>query len=183
MSEELLIRHCSPTLAGIKTANMFSYCFNSKSEMQDVIRKLNRVLSKKGLRVIPLSTKDGRTLIYVFRPNKLMWDLRDNTACNLLQDIGYSPCNVPGCINHLIKRLNESDVFPHEIGLFLGYPPLDVKGFIENKEGTCKCVGTWKVYSDEEKAIKTFERYKKCTDVYSRLYADGKPIEKLAVAV
>lgn len=42
--------------------------------------------------------------------------------------------------------------FPHEVGLFLGYPPEDVEGFIENKARSCKITGYWKVYSDEEKA-------------------------------
>ena len=44
--------------------------------------------------------------------------------------------------------------FPHEVGLFLGYPPEDVEGFIENKACSCKLTGYRKVYSDEEKAKK-----------------------------
>ena len=35
--------------------------------------------------------------------------------------------------SRLIKRLNEDAEFPHEIGLFPGYPPEDVRGFIENR--------------------------------------------------
>ena len=38
--------------------------------------------------------------------------------------------------------------FPHEIGIFLGYPLADVAGFIRNKGRNCKCIGTWKVYGD-----------------------------------
>lgn len=67
-----------------------------------------------------------------------------------------------------MKRLGESDEFPHEIGLFLGYPVEDVKGFIENKASCAKCVGYWKVYGDEEKAQKLFNQYKKCTGVYKK---------------
>ena len=36
---------------------------------------------------------------------------------------------------------------------------------------------------DEEKAKKTFERYKKCTNTYCRCYMQGKSIERLTVAV
>ena len=69
------------------------------------------------------------------------------------------------------------------IGLFLGYPPEDVCGFIENKADACKCVGCWKVYGDEDAAKKLFAKYKKCTDVYCTLFANGRSIERLTVAV
>ena len=32
-----------------------------------------------------------------------------------------------------MQRLADGGKFPHEIGLFLGYPPEDVSGFIENR--------------------------------------------------
>ena len=83
----------------------------------------------------------------------------------------------------LSKRLNETKEFPHEIGLFLGYPPEDVKGFIDNRAEGYKCIGCWKVYGDEENAKRKFECYKKCTDVYCAQWANGKSIERLTVAV
>ena len=70
--------------------------------------------------------------------------------------------------------------FPHEIGLFLSYPPEDVKGFLEHRP--CKCVGCWKVYENEEAAKKTFAKYKACTRVYCRQLASGIDIERLTVA-
>ena len=83
---------------------------------------------------------------------------------------------------HLIRRLCEYEEFPHEIGLFLGYPPEDVYGFIENKADGFKCVGCWKVYGDARAAQKTFARYKKCSDIYAVQYANGRSIERLTVA-
>lgn len=47
---------------------------------------------------------------------------------------------------------DESGEFPHEVGLFLSYPPEDVKGFIDHRANDFKCAGLWKVYGDEEKA-------------------------------
>ena len=48
---------------------------------------------------------------------------------------------------------DESGEFPHEVGLFLSYPPEDVKGFIDHRANDFKCAGLWKVYGDEEKAL------------------------------
>lgn len=183
MSEELVIRHCSPTLAGIKTGNLFTCRFEQKEEINREIRKLNRILVKKGLRVLPLRFSGDRALIYIYRPLRLTKDLKDHTACRLLKERGYIPEDIDQCIVHLVERLKENEEFPHEIGLFLGYPPEDVCGFIEHKEEGCKCTGCWKVYGDVDAAQKEFTKFKKCTDIYCTQYAKGKTIERLTVAV
>ncbi len=182
MSEELLIRHCSPTLAGMKTGNMFSCAFPSKDEMRDALRYFNKKLSKKGIRLLPLRYLDGKALIYVYRPAHLSRDFKDGTASRILRERGYFADSPERCIIQLAKKLYEYDEFPHEIGLFLGYPPKDVCGFIENKD-SYKFVGAWKVYSDEENAKKTFAKYNKCTAVYCKHYASGSSIERLTVEV
>lgn len=182
MSEELLVKHCSPTLAGMKTGNMFGCLFTDEHEMRECVRCWNRTLTKKGLRVVPLRFQNGRALIYVYRPARLNADLQHNLAEQLLQKRGYCTENSQRCVSHLISRLGEYEEFPHEIGLFLGYPPEDVHGFIENRADGFKCVGCWKVYGDAQAAQKTFEKYKKCTDVYCEQFAKGSSIERLIVA-
>lgn len=182
MSEELLIRHCSPTLAGIKTGNLFACRFPDKAEMRECVRCWNNLLTKKGLRVLPLRFRNGRALIYLYRPARLSDDLRHGTAERILKERGYCTDTSEKCVVQLIRRLCEYEEFPHEIGLFLGYPPEDVCGFIENKAGGCKCAGCWKVYGDADAARKTFAKYKKCSDVYAALYANGTSIERLTVA-
>ncbi len=182
MSEKMLIRHCSPTLAGIKTGNLFSCEYESTSEVIEYLRNVNRKLKSKGLRALPLKFTKSRVLIYVYRPERLSKDLSSCMASEILNRRGYNTPDTDGCIIHLMSRLRESEEFPHEIGLFLGYPPEDVSGFIENKPGSCKYTGLWKVYGNVESALRLFEQYKKCTDVYSRQWADGKTLERLAVS-
>ena len=182
MSEEMVIRHCSPTLAGMKTGSMFSCSFGEMSDLRSFIRRLNQLLVKKGLRVLPLRIQENRALIYVFRPKRLKQDLKHVTSTRLLKERQYDVNSSDRCIRHLMQRLKENEEFPHEIGLFLGYPPEDVAGFIENKAADYKCVGTWKVYGDVTVAQRTFHKYKKCTSVYCTQFANGKSIERLTVA-
>lgn len=183
MSDEVFIRYCSPTLAGIKTANLFSSRFKDEKEMRESVRRLNVVLVKKGIRVVPLKFREGRALIYAYRPSKLLQDLQRADACSLLRERGYAAEMPERCIVQLMRRLADSGEFPHEIGLFLGYPPEDVCGFIENKAEGYKCVGEWKVYGDEEQARKTFAKYRKCTEVYCAQFAQGRSMERLTVAI
>lgn len=182
MSEELLVRHCSPTLAGIKTGNLFSCFFENAESMREDVRRLNGILVKKGLRILPLRFENNRALMYVYRSSKLAQDLQLEAVGSLLKRCGYESGKPERYIVQLRQKLSSNGEFPHEIGLFLGYPPEDVCGFIENKAEGCKCVGCWKVYGDADAAKKLFARYQKCTDIYCALFAKGRSIERLAVA-
>lgn len=181
MSDELLVRHCAPTLASLKTGNMFTCRFETEEAMRESIREMNRRLGKKGLRVLPLRYGEGIALVYVYRPGRLNADLSDAAACRLLAERGYPCGNANQCVKCLQGRLAEEAGFPHEIGLFLGYPPEDVAGFIDRRQA--KFSGCWKVYGDVEAARRSFDRFKKCTDVYVRQHAAGKALERLAVAM
>ncbi|MBQ8961140.1 MAG: DUF3793 family protein [Ruminococcus sp.] len=180
MSEELVVRHCSPTLAGLKTGNMFTAAFSGKEDLRCELCRLNRIFVKKGLRAIPLRYKDNRALIYIYRPDRLKEDLKNSSACEVLKSCGYSCKSTGKCIGRLIERLKTSEDFPHEIGLFLGYPPEDVTGFIEKR--SCKLTGFWKVYGDPELAKKRFASYRKCMNVYYNCWSEGCSLERLAVA-
>ena len=104
-------------------------------------------------------------------------------TAKLPSQLGY-PCESCGkCLAALTRKLRSGEGFPHEIGLFLSYPPEDVKGFIENHAANYKLSGLWKVYGDEKKAKELFAKYKKCTDIYCERYEAGCGIAELAVAV
>ena len=101
----------------------------------------------------------------------------------LLESRGYS-CGTPGrCMMQLMERLSSGGEFPHEIGLFLGYPPEDVEGFIRNKAECSKCCGHWKVYGDEHRARDLFNRYNQCTQAYCAQWMAGKSLEDLTVQI
>lgn len=180
MSEEYLVRHCAPTLAGIKTANLFTCPYEQKQTLIESIRRMNSRLEGKGLRLLPLRFSQKRALIYLYRPAKLSADLADGAAEALLYRCGYQSVDCGSCLAQLARKLRTDSGFPHEIGLFLGYPPEDVCGFMEHRP--CKCTGCWKVYGDEEAAKRKFALYKKCTKVYCDQWAKGKDIERLTVA-
>lgn len=163
MSDELIVRQCSPTLAGLKTGNMFSAEFTSRAEIIDRIRGLNRRLAPYGLCMLPLRFMEKRVLVYMYSPKRLSADLELPQVQELLRGFGYDLSSAGGCIARLRRRMDEGESFPHEVGLFLGYPVEDVRGFIENGARGCKCIGCWKVYGDMNAAKMRFESFEKCT--------------------
>lgn len=180
MSEDYLIRNCAPTLAGIKTASLFTCPYEDPNALVAELRRINQQLRPKGLRILPLRFSGKKALIYLYRPRQLTADLSDKTAAQLLERSGYSTGGCEKCILLLVRKLRQQEEFPHEIGLFLGYPPEDVWGFMENR--ACKCVGCWKVYGDVDTAQRKFRQYKRCTRIYWDQWANGTNIERLTVA-
>lgn len=189
MSEDLIVRHCAPTLAGLKTGNMFRASFADEGELDAELERLNLILTEKGLRITALRIdcqvncgKCGiRALMYIYRPGQLQSDLDEEEAKAILSAFGYEDGDHEICIRRLTDRICECEDFPHEVGLFLGYPPEDVKGFIELGGRQSKASGYWKVYGDVDRAQKQFERFSKCTGVYLKCLERGLPFTKLAV--
>lgn len=182
MLEEKIIEYCAPTLAGLKTANMFAYRFSSIDTFLVELRDVRHRIKEKGVDIEVLKCSQFRVLVYVYRRKRLEADLKKTGVWNFLEQYGYHTDDLYSCLEQLKERLQEYDCFPHEIGIFLGYPLLDVIGFIEQGGKNCKCCGIWKVYSNECEARKLFSRFKKCTEVYLRVSARGRTLVQLTVA-
>ena len=160
MLEKSVIEHCSPTLASIKTGNLFTYKYESEEELWKSVEGFNECVREKGVSLTVLRRSEKKALIYVCRFSSLERDLKKPGVANFIKKYGYESTDPA----------------------FLGYPLGDVIGFIKNAGQNCKCVGCWKVYCNECEAIKAFARFKKCTSVYVRLWNQGRSVRQLTVA-
>ena len=68
MSEDLVVAHCAPTLAGLKTGSLFVCPKESLPVLRESLRSLNRRFGEKGIRVLPLKELKRGILIYLYRP-------------------------------------------------------------------------------------------------------------------
>lgn len=192
MFEQELIEHYSPTLASIKAASLFTYTYKSLKELHVRVTYWNSKMKRKGITFDILSENVGvnKALIYVYRRADLEKILNRDEIRSFLLNHGYliddneivGGVNCENIILQLKKKFEKLNQFPHEIGIFLEYPIGDVKGFIENHGCNCKCTGYWKVYCNEEEAEKTFRKYKKCRDIYMKLWINGRSVMQLTVA-
>ena len=171
--EELLVTHASPTLANMKPASLISLK-NSDDEKECIER-----LEKKGLLFLPLSNSRGQRLLLVYRKDKLERALSTPLASRILECFGY-PESLQERLEFLRKRFLSTPC-PHEVGIFLGYPPDDVKGFIENKGQGALYSGLWKVYSDRENAERILQKWSKCRRKYLECFLSGTDIARLCV--
>lgn len=180
--ERYLVEHCSPTLASLKTGNLFSYEYSTLEELEQYVNDWNHSMNEKGISVCILKIRKRTALIYVYRRSFLERDMRRPEVQVLMKAWGYERTEPEYAIRHLQERLSEYADFPHEIGLFLGYPVEDVIGFVKNAGRNFLCCGCWKVYCNECEAMQTFRKFKACTAEYIRQWTQGKSVLQLTVA-
>lgn len=180
--EETLIRHCAATLAGHKCASLFSYRTQESESLEENLIDVSRLFAKKGVRVRLLKRCGQSALIYVFRPRRLEALLRENDVRAFLASCGYHNDSLNVCLSQLAGNIRCGEAFPHEIGVFLGYPLSDVIAFIEHGGDGCLCQGCWKVYADADEARRVFALYQKCREVYLRCFRRGFGVSRLTVA-
>lgn len=110
--------------------------------------------------------------------------LNDNVSAFLkLYQYNVKNINVVEYLNHFKERYAEywknGGAFPHEIGIFLGYPLSDVEGFIKNHGQNYLLNGFWKVYQDREKTEEIFVMYQRLRENAIKLLLDGKKLKEI----
>lgn len=182
--EQALIEQCAPTLAGLKPASLFRIQGPSLAWLVEKANAWDQLLSPLGMRVQTLRqcVKTTASIVYVYREEWVCRLLTDPDTRQFLADTGYTLTSLPGLLAQLSQRLCLDQDYPHEIGVFLGYPLEDVVGFIENQGRNFTCCGYWKVYGDPTGAQQCFARYRRCTERYKELYQHGTPILRMVVA-
>lgn len=182
--EAVLVRQCAPTLAGMSPGNIFCFNHSSLESSRRKVCQWNKQLTPFGLTVQILLERpcSGSVLVFVYRHDRLEQALSDEACQSFLSRIGYAKTNLDGLLKQLAYRLRTQPDFPHEIGVFLGYPLRDVIGFIENHGRNFTCCGCWKSYGDPVKAQAYFACCRKCIRTYVAMFEQGIPIERLAVS-
>ena len=173
--------HTAPTLLGIKCGSLISLPVD-EFDIDAQSRQFNRKALSKGLKMRVMRKHGGRALVLLYNERQLARRLSLPEVRKILGSRGYrSAAGTAQHLDRLCARM-ERRRFPHEIGVFLGYPAEDVEGFITNKGENYKLCGCWKVYGNAEKARRTFESYDRCRELLcGRLNAGADIYQALSI--
>ena len=177
--EEILIRHAAPVLAGVKPSALISFPRERFPSLPALARRYTKALREKGLALSVMCRCSHHFLLFVCRPALLHSRLLEPGVREFLSRFGYSCESFPHTMAQLRRRLREARGFPHEVGLFLGYPLRDVLAFLGEVPASCKLCGYWKVYFDEEEARRVFACYDRCRELYCAAYQSGQSLAQL----
>ena len=181
--EKIFVHHASATLKGYKSGSLFTYRPSDYEDFNVVLSSLDRTFSGKGVRICIIDKNKGAKQIFVYRPKMIESMLSESEFRSFLFGLGYPVDEgYEANISHLLKKMEENNNFPHELGLFLGYPFDDVMGFIANKGKDYAFCGFWKVYSQPESARERFDLLKKCREHCLECLRQGESVLQLIYA-
>ena len=204
MFERRIIHWCAPTLAGAKPANLFTFVFEdgpacrscpadgcrelSHRAVSQALKSCRQRLHPAGIGVDALTVRKNGALLFVYRKDLLRERWQEPLTAAFLMERGYNPFDERGCLWEMARRIRRMDgaarpdgraLFPHEIGLLLGYPYQDVVAFMDNRCDGVRA-GAWMAYDDVEQAQACACRYRRCRYLCEELDRRGVPLEQLA---
>ncbi|SDB26802.1 DUF3793 family protein [Eubacterium oxidoreducens] len=171
-----LILQCAPLIAQLKVSNLLRI---HKRE----VPKLVRLLKMVNVSYYLLLDDGERVTFLVFRKEALVAYLNEKWNRSYLESLGYCDQNLTSLLLRFRERyrahiLTKTD-FPHEMGLFLGYPIEDVVGFVRKQGTQFLFSGYWKVYKDAAVKRALFEEYDQARECMLVMYAEGMTIEQI----
>ncbi len=151
-----LALQCAPVFAGIKVSNLL--CIAKEQE-----EELNQILKDTALFQYKLFCNGTKCTYLIYEKDALMAYICSEPVLEFLKDEGYTDVRLEAILEmfqeRYIKYMQHRRDFPHELGLLLGYPVEDVRGFIENEGQNFLYSGYWKVYDCKEERIALFEQF------------------------
>ena len=164
---------CAPVISGIKISNLLTIPAKS-------LRELSVVLKKTELSFRILYPGRERLVILIYRETELKEYLEREEVMAFIYKCGYETSDIskifPVFVKRYMRYMELKQDFPHELGLFLGYPIEDVEGFIKENGKNYLYSGYWKVYKDTELKIRLFKNYEKVQTEIVRLLYEGLDI-------
>lgn len=174
-----LMLECSEVLAGVKPANLISLVNRTRScgrNLYQLWQRHHEELASRldGLDFIVLQTRERALLLLCYNHAHLERHLSHAGIRALLHKAGYeadAPCE--SLLDELCGRVGNNDSFPHEIGLFIGYPAKDVAAFMGLVALPFACQGPWKIYGNPVRSLGLAEQYRCCRQRMSTVLASG----------
>lgn len=148
------------------------------------LARISMKLHNTNISLIILCTCKKRHLVMVYRAKELEEHLRSKEVSDYLREFGYRIDDFISNLIRLHQRMNgfynKMKEFPHEVGVFLGYPICDIKGFLENKGERYLHSGYWKIYGNLEETRKKFLSYDEAREIAIDEFLSGRELESIA---
>jgi len=174
-----LMLECSEVLAGAKPANLISLVNRTRScgrNLYQLWQHHHKDLAKRltDLNFMVLQTRERALLLLCYNHTRLEHHLSHAGIRALLHKAGYdAETSGDALLDELCRRIGSNDSFPHEIGLFIGYPAKDVAAFMGLVKLPFSCQGPWKIFGNPEHSLGLAEQYRCCRQRMAAILASG----------
>ena len=174
-----LMLECSEVIAGAKPANLVSLVNRTRpcgrnlyllwqNHGQQLAERLPQLEFKA------LQTKERAVLLLCFDRRHLSQHLGHAGIRALLARADYAAdASTDQLLQVLAGRVATSSGFPHEIGLFIGYPAKDVAAFMGLVNLPFTCQGPWKIFGNPARSLDLADQFRSCRMRMNTLLASG----------
>ena len=174
--ETQLVLQCAPLITRLKMSNLLNI-------QNENVGKVIAILMNTDISYFVLLQTSHRTTLLLYQENSLKEYLLNEKAKRLLRRLGYQESDLNKALPIFQKRFYDyrknGGKFPHEMGLFLGYPVEDVEGFIINGGQNFLYTGYWKVYENLIDKVGLFQKFEKAKENLIQLIYNGVSIENI----
>lgn len=177
----LVAYQAAPTIEMIKPATLVCPSGRGRNYREAWKRGQRSLVRTLGFPVACLKEADDGIMLLAYRPHLMRQALQNDEAVSILAENGYDTANfnLAAIVRQLEKKCLPRTI-PHEIGLFLGYPPRDVRCFMRFGGKNSILTGCWKAYGDVESARHYFERCSVSKRTAAELIGAGRPFGEVA---
>jgi len=156
-------------LAGTKPANLINLVDRDHHCGRNLYRLWKEsgraLLGQSGLVCRELIDRGDSLLLLVYAPPLLDALLQRPTTRAMLHRAGYAQAeDTAAVLAELQERCRVGEGFPHEIGIFLGYPLKDVAAFLGWVAIPFTVQGPWKIYGQPEMSLDLAATHKRCRE-------------------
>lgn len=133
-----------------------------------------------GIQLKTIKTDDGSILFFSYNLCWIDQILKDPFIRSYLLGKKYPvKYGTKAILNEFFARLKRRESFPHEAGIFLGYPFEDVISFEKYEGKNCKYCGYWKSYTNPEEAKNCCHRYVNCSRMCKQWFDQGLSVSQI----
>lgn len=174
--EVQLLLQCAPMIAGLKVSNLLIIADENEADARKILQGTN-------LFCVRLARMNRKTTLLVYHERPLKEYLESGEVKKLLCVLGYEGKGFYELI-HVVKKKYRAysggtGEFPHELGLLLGYPAEDVRGYMDNKGRNYLCTGYWQVYANPAAKMHLFQKFELARERLIRAIFDGMEIQEV----
>lgn len=174
--ETQIALQCAPLISGLKVSNLLIISAEDEALVRVILRR-------SGISFFRLLRTGEKVTFLLFRKNPLEAYLKQQEVETMLAEAGYAELSLGNILSTFQKRyahyMSAGGRFPHEMGLLLGYPAEDVKGFVENEGKNFLYSGYWKVYADVEEKRRLFQKFENAKETVIQLLSYGVGIQDI----
>ena len=156
-----IVYHAAPTLMGLKPSTLICPSGGERDLERALADCIPDLEGRFDVKTALFRNHAGKVLLLVFQEALLRSCLADTGAASLLTEEGYDgKSGLDGMLETLRGKV-ATPRFPHEIGVFLGYPAADVRSFMADGGKKASSTGCWKAYGDERSARRVSDTYQR----------------------